>query len=114
VVSNSVGRILGNQQMGVWPAYGASWEISPGVLGEGENAEGSGPALEEGTQADDPPGRFLMSFPFPQLGLPRALEEALIRCKGNYSLGCACWVALEPPDLGASSPLGTSLHQMHM
>ena len=110
MVLTGTGWILGNHQVGVLPTRGANREFSPGVLGEeGEDAGGSRPAPEEGAQADDPFGKFLMSFPFIQrrgLSLPRlVLEEELIRCKGNYSLGCVRWVALEPPGVGVDSPL---------
>jgi len=84
VALNGVGWILGNQQVGVLSTRGANGEFSPGASGEeGEGAGGSRPAPEEGTDADDPFGRFLMSFPFIQrrgLGLPRlVLKEELIR-----------------------------------
>jgi len=93
--------------MGVLP-LGASREFSPGALGE--DAGSSRPAPEEGTHADDPFEWFLMTFPFVQrrgLDLPRlVLKEELIRCKGNYSLGCARWVALEHPGLEYGFTLG--------
>jgi len=51
---------------------------------------------KEGTKADDPSGWLLMPLRLYAGGGTWACRgwssrEALIRCKGNYSLGCAFW-----------------------